>query len=129
MIDCVKTIVKETSMFWCKEGFNILWGTKIRVTKQIKESWTPFSMGHYVVHRANLTIHPYLILLSLQGLSYSWPTFMVISIVHRKGIWSFKGWFRLWKLMETKSWRMSRPCGCPCYSCWRGLWLNIVHCL
>lgn len=43
-------------MFWCKKGFNIPRGTKIKVTKQIKESWAPFSMGHYVVHRANLTI-------------------------------------------------------------------------
>lgn len=35
---------------------NVFQGGK-KMTKQIKDSWTPFSIGlHYVVHRTNLAI-------------------------------------------------------------------------
>jgi hypothetical protein len=36
---------------------NVFQGGKKRMTKQIKDSWAPFSIGvHYVVHRTNLAI-------------------------------------------------------------------------
>jgi len=39
------------------DGVNVFQGGKTRVTKQIKDSWAPFSMGvHCVVRRTNLIV-------------------------------------------------------------------------
>ncbi len=39
------------------DGAYVFWGEKTRVTKQIKEFWSPLSMGvNCVVHRTNLAI-------------------------------------------------------------------------
>jgi hypothetical protein len=40
-----------------RDGVNVFQGGKTRITKQIKDSWAPFSMGvHCVAHRTNLVI-------------------------------------------------------------------------
>ncbi len=39
------------------DGVNVFQGSKIGVTKRIKNSWGPFSMGvHYVAHYTNLIV-------------------------------------------------------------------------
>jgi hypothetical protein len=36
---------------------NVFQGGKKRMTKQIKDSWAPFSIGvHYVVHKTNMAV-------------------------------------------------------------------------
>jgi len=54
-------LMKENMLqkFLCfgADGANVFQGGKTRVTKQIKDSWAPFSMGvHYVAHRTNLVV-------------------------------------------------------------------------
>jgi len=69
------------------DGVNMFQGVKNRVTKQIKDSWAPFSMDvHYVAHHINVACNPWEILLSLLKLRALCWTCMAILAIHQKYI-------------------------------------------